>query len=377
MARRISALLHKEFIQVLRDPIALVLLLIMPVFLLFIFGYAINLDIRNIPLAVFNLDRTEFARSLTDRFITSGYFTLKKQIISENEIQELLDRGTVKAVIKIPRNFQKDILNGKNTPVQVILDGTDSNSANITMGYVKAILQAESMRVIFTLLNTNGQPFTAKSASLDIRPNIWYNPELSSINFLVPGIIGIIIMVIGAIRMSISLVREKEQGTIESLMVSPLKPIELMIGKITPYILIVFVDLLLIVLAGRCFFGVPFRGSIMLFLVLSLIFLGSALGMGLYISAISKTSQVAWLIGFLATILPSIILSGFVFPIQSMPKLIQLVTYLLPVRYYLVILRGIILKGVGFSVLYPEAIILFCFAAVTILFSSLQFKKRF
>jgi ABC-2 type transport system permease protein len=233
------------------------------------------------------------------------------------------------------------------------------------------------MRVIFKLLNTNGQPFTAKAASLDIRPNIWYNPELSSINFLVPGIIGIIIMVIGAIRMSISLVREKEQGTIESLMVSPLKPLELMLGKITPYILIVFVDLLLIVLASRYFFDVPFRGSILLFLGLSFIFLGSALGMGLYISAISKTSQVAWLIGFLTTILPSIILSGFVFPIESMPKPIQLITYLLPVRYYLVILRGIILKGVGFSVLYPQAIILFCFAAVTIFFSSLQFKKRF
>jgi len=376
MARRIKALLHKEFIQILRDPIALVLLLIMPVFLMFIFGYAINLDVRNIPLAVLDLDHSQFSRSLTDRFVTSGYFTFSRRLSRDSEVAEVLDTGAVKVVLKVPVDFQKDVLNGKNTPVQVIIDGTDSNTANIAMSYVKAILQAESMDVIFSLLNANGMPFSAKSASLDVRPNIWYNPELSSINFLIPGIIGIIIMVIGAIRMSISLVREREKGTMESLMVSPLRPLELMIGKITPYIFIVFIDLILIVLASRWFFGVPFRGSVLLFLALSFIFLGSALGMGLYISAVSKTSQVAWLIGFLVTILPSILLSGFIFPIESMPLPIQLVTYLLPVRYYLVILRGIILKGVGFSVLYPQAVILFVFAVAAIAFSSLQFKKR-
>lgn len=376
MARRINALLHKEFIQVLRDPLALILLIVLPVFLLFIFGYAINLDVRNIPLAVYNLDRTEFARTLTDRFVTSGYFVLKKQLTAENEIARVLDSGEVKVVLKIPSDFQKDVLNGKSTPVQVIIDGTDSNTANIAMSYVKAILQAESMDVIFRLINTNGQITGTTIAPLDVRPNIWYNPELSSINFLVPGIIGIIIMVIGAIRMSISLVKEREKGTMESLMVSPLRPVELMIGKITPYILIVFIDLILIVIAAKLFFGVPFRGSILLFLALSFLFLGSALGCGLYISAIAKTSQVAWLIGFLTTILPSIILSGFVFPIESMPRIIQFITYLIPVRYYLVILRGIILKGVGISVLYPQAAILLVFAVVTIFFSSLQFKKR-
>lgn len=377
MERRISALLKKEFIQVLRDPIALILLIVLPVFLLFIFGYAINLDVRNIPIAVYNLDKTEFARSLTDRFVTSGYFTLKQQITAEEEIAGMLDSGIVKVVLKIPQNFQKDIFKGKSTPVQVIIDGTDSNTANITMSYVKAILQTESMNTIFTLLNTNGQSSMQSSVSLDVRPNIWYNPALESINFLIPGIIGIIIMVIGAIRMSISLVKEREKGTLESLMVSPLRPFELMIGKITPYILIVFIDLILIVIAARLFFNVPFRGSILLFLVLSFIFLASALGVGLYISAIAKTSQVAWLIGFMGTILPSILLSGFVFPIESMPKPIQFITYLLPVRYYLTILRGIILKGVGLSVLYPQALILIGFAVVAILFSSLQFKKRF
>lgn len=376
MVRRINALLYKEFVQMLRDPLALILLIILPVFLLFIFGYAINLDVRNIPLAVYNLDRTEFSRNLIDRFATSGYFVLTRHLTDQQQATRVLDTGEVKVVLCIPRNFQKDILNGKCTPVQVLLDGTDSNTANIAMSYVKSILQTESLRVVFNLLNDNGKFRGSEIAALDLRPNIWYNPELSSINFLVPGIIGIIIMVIGAIRMSVSLVKEREKGTIESLMVSPLRPIELMIGKITPYICVVFVDLILIVVAGTFIFNVPFQGSVVLFLALSFLFLGSALGSGLYISSIAKTSQVAWLIGFLATILPSIILSGFVFPIPSMPRLIQYIAYLVPVRYYLEILRGIILKGVGISVLYPQALILLGFAVVTILFSSMRFKKR-
>jgi ABC-2 type transport system permease protein len=377
MIRRISALLYKEFIQVLRDPVALWLLLLLPVVMLLVFAYAINLDVRNIPIAVYDLDKTEMSRSLVDRFVTSGYFVLKKRLIAEHDMAGVLDRGEVKVALQIPRNFQKDISNGKSTPVQVIIDGTDSNTANITMGYVKSILAAESMKVIFQLLNSNGIASSSNMATLDVRPNIWYNPELASLNFLVPGIIGIIVMVIGAIRMSLSLVKEREKGTIESLMVSPLRPIELMIGKITPYVVIVFFDLILIVLAGRYLFNVPFRGSVPLFLFLSLLFLGSALGAGLFISAISKTSQVAWFLGFMVTILPSIILSGFIFPIESMPKPIQVVASLMPLRYYMIILRGIILKGVGWAALYEQAAILFLFAAFSMVSSSLFFKKRF
>ncbi len=377
MARRIRALIHKEFLQILRDPIAAALLIALPVFILFIFGYAINLDVRNITLAIYNLDNTEASRTLTDRFITSGYFTLTQNIVSEHEIAPMLDHGKIKVIIKIPKDFQKDIASGKSTPVQALIDGTDSNTANIVMSYIRAILQTESMHVIFSLFNSNGQINTAEMPSLDVRPNIWYNPELSSTNFLVPGIIGIIIMVIGAIRMSVSLVKEREKGTIESLMVSPLRPAELIIGKITPYIVIVFFDLILIVIAGKYAFGVPFRGNPLLFLVLSFVFLSSALGSGLFISAVSKNSQVAWLLGFFSTVLPSIMLSGFIFPIESMPLPIQVVTYLFPVRYFLTILRGIILKGVGLAVLYPQAIILVCFAVVILAVSTLQFKKRF
>jgi len=377
MARRIRALLYKEFIQVLRDPLALWLLLLLPIVMLLVFAYAINLDVRNIPIAVYDLDRTELSRSIVDRFVTSGYFVLKKRLIADSEMAGVLDRGDVKVALHFPRDFQKDIFNGKNTPLQVIIDGTDANTANITMGYVKAILAAASMNVIFDLLNSNGIAGSSSMATLDVRPNIWYNPELASLNFLVPGIIGLIVMVVGAIRMSLSLVKEREKGTIESLMVSPLRPIELMIGKISPYIVIVFFDLILIVLAGRYVFNVPFRGSVPLFLFLSFLFLGSALGAGLFISAISQTSQVAWFIGFIVTILPSIILSGFIFPLESMPRPIQIIAALMPLQYYMVILRGIILKGVGWSVLYQHAAILFLFAVVSLVGSSLFFKKRY
>ena len=376
MFRRISALLYKEFIQVLRDPVALWLLLLLPILMLVIFAYAINLDVRNIPLAVYDLDRTELSRSLVDRFVTSGYFVLEKRLSAEHEIAGVLNRGQAKVALQIPKDFQREIFNGKATPVQVIIDGTDSNTANITMGYVKSILAAASLNVMFSLLNANGIAGIAGAAQLDVRPNIWYNPELASMNFLVPGIIGIIIMVIGAIRMSLSLVKEREMGTIESLMVSPLRPLELMIGKVVPYIIIVFIDLILIVAAACLLFHVPFRGSIILFLFLSLLFLGSALGAGLFISAVSKTSQVAWLLGFFVTILPSIILSGFIFPIESMPAAIQVISYLMPLRYYMIVLRGIILKGVGWSVLYPQALILFAFAVLSLGGSSLFFRKR-
>lgn len=377
MVQRIGTLVRKEFIQIVRDPVALGLMIALPVLLLFIFGYAINLDVKNISMAVFDQDNSKTSRSVTESFVSSGYFFPRQIIQSEAEITELLDKGAITVVLRFPANFQRDLLSGKNTPVQVVIDGTDSNTANIVMSYTKAILQAESMDVMFSLLNTAGLMEMDALPVLDIRPNIWYNPELSSSNFLVPGIIGIIIMVIGAIRMSVSLVKEKEQGTIESLMVSPLKAHELMIGKMVPYIVIVFIDLLLIVFCAQWFFNVPFRGSFFFFLVVSFVYLGAALGVGLYISAISKTTQTAWILGFLITIMPSIMLSGFIFPIESMPKFVQFITYLFPVRYFLTILRGIILKGVGFSILYPETIILIGFTLVAIALCSLTFKKRY
>ena len=347
-----------------------------PVFILLLFGYAINLDIKHIPLAVYDQDRSVDSRELTESFIQSGYFDLKDRFFSEKQINPGVDNREVKVVLRIPPNFSQDIHKEKSCPVQIIIDGSDNNTATITMGYSKAIIQKFSRRILGELLLNKRLAISGQLPSIDLRPNIWYNPELKSSIFLIPGLIGIILMAIAVIMTSITIVREKERGTMESLLVAPIRPIELMIGKITPYVVICFVSLVLIVFLSRPIFNLPFRGSLLTLLCLSTIFIAASLGIGLYISNIADTTQTAWLLGFLSSLLPAMLLSGFIFPIESMPLLIQLVTYFLPIRYFLVILRGIILKGVGITILYPEALILVIFALATITISTLQFKKK-
>jgi ABC-2 type transport system permease protein len=260
--------------------------------------------------------------------------------------------------------------------VQLIIDAADNNTANILMGYANAIIPQFSREMLNELLVSQAMSFPAQLPSVDLRPTIWYNPELKSTFFLIPGLIGMLLMSITVIRTSITIVREKERGTMESLLVTPIKPIELMIGKITPYIIISFIILALILVLTRVVFQVPFRGNLLTFFGLSGLFVAATLGMGLFISNVADTAQTAWLMGFLSSILPAIILSGFIFPIESMPYPIQLITYLFPIRYFIVILRGIILKGVGLTALYPEALALLIFALVIITTSALRFKKK-
>jgi len=352
------------------------MLIFFPMFVLFLFGYAINLDITHIPLAVYDQDRSEDARTLTDKFIQSGYFDLAQRLYSETQINPCVDKREVKVVLNIPQDFSQDIHNGKETPVQLIIDGSDNNTATIIMGYANSIITTFAREMLGELLLSQGMTFPAQLPTVDLRPNIWYNPELKSSIFLIPGLIGMILMSITVIRISITIVREKERGTMEGLLVAPLKPIELMIGKIIPYIVIAYVSLALIMLLSRFLFQIPLRGNIFTLFGLSGIFIAASLGIGLYISNVAETAQTAWLMGFLSSILPTIILSGFIFPIESMPYPIQLITYLFPIRYFLVILRGIILKGVGITILYPEALILLIFALAMITISALRFKKK-
>lgn len=376
MLRRISAIIYKEYLHISRDRIALIMLIVFPVFNLFLFGVAINLDIKHIPLVVYDQDWSEDSRELTESFIQSGYFDLKEHLFSEKQINTTVDRREAKVVLNIPPDFSQDIHKAKNTPVQLILDGSDNNTATITMGYSKTIIQKFSRQILGELLLNKGMAFPAQLPSVDLRPNIWYNPELKSSLFLIPGIIGIILMTITVIRTSITIVREKERGTMESLLVAPLRPLELMIGKIVPYIVIAFISLVLIIFISRFIFQVPFRGNLITLLGLSGIFIAASLGIGLYISNVAETAQTAWLMGFLSSILPALILSGFIFPIESMPYPVQLITYLFPIRYFLVILRGVILKGVDITILYKEALILLIFALVMITISTLRFKKK-
>jgi ABC-2 type transport system permease protein len=244
------------------------------------------------------------------------------------------------------------------------------------MGYANSIIPKFSRDMLGALLRNEGMSLPSQLASVDLRPSIWYNPELKSTIFLVPGLIGLLLMSITVIRTSITIVREKERGTMESLLVTPLKPLELMIGKITPYIIISFIILALILLLARYIFQVPIRGNLLTLFSISGLFIAATLGLGLFISNSADTAQTAWLMGFLSSILPAIILSGFIFPIESMPYPIQLITYLFPIRYFLVMLRGILLKGVGITVVYPEALILLMYALVIIAASVLRFKKK-
>ena len=376
MFRRIAVIIYKEYLHISRDIIALGMLIFFPVFALFLFGVAINLDIKNISLAVYDLDKSSDSRTLAEKFIQSGYFRLKDHLTTEKHINPTIDAAEVNVLLRFPKDFSQDIHSGMGTDVQLIIDAADNNTANIIMGYANSIIPQFSREMLNQLLVSQGMSFPAQLPSVDLRPNIWYNPELKSNFFLIPGLIGMLLMSITVIRTSITIVKEKERGTMESLLVTPIKPIELMIGKITPYIIISFIILALILLLARVVFQVPFRGNLLTFFGLSGLFVAATLGIGLFISNVADTAQTAWLMGFLSSILPAIILSGFIFPIESMPYPIQLVTYLFPIRYFIVILRSIILKGVGLTSLYPEALALFTFALFIITISALKFKKK-
>jgi ABC-2 type transport system permease protein len=359
--------MYKELFHIGRDRIALLMLIIFPVFVLFLFGFAINLDISHVRLAVFDRDQSQLSRRLSDKFIQSGYFDLVERLYAMEQITSSVDRRRAKVALHIPLDFARDIRRDRTTPVQIIIDAADNNTANIIMGYSSVIMAIFSREMLEKLIASRAMHFPTRLPGVDLRPAIWYNPELKSSIFLIPGLIGMIL---------ITIVKEKEMGTMEGLLVSPLKPIELMAGKIIPYIIIAFVSLILILLLSRLIFAVPFRGSLLTFFLLSALFIAASLGMGLYISTVAQTAQTAWMMGFLSSMLPAIILSGFIFPIESMPRAIQLVTYLFPIRYYMVILRGIILKGAGMAILYPEAITLLFFALALITASALKFKKR-
>jgi ABC-2 type transport system permease protein len=376
MLRRISAVMYKEWFHIARDRIALLMLIFFPVFVLFLFGFAINLDISHIRLAVFDRDQSQLSRRLSDTFIQSGYFDLVERLHAIEQITSSVDRRKAKVALHIPLDFARDIRRDRATPVQIIIDAADNNTANIILGYSSAVMATFSREMLDELMVSRAMNVPAPLPGIDLRPAIWYNPELKSSIFLIPGLIGMILMSITVIRISITIVKEKEMGTMEGLLVSPLKPIELMAGKIIPYIIIAFVSLVLILILSRLMFEVPFRGSLLTFFVLSALFIAASLGMGLYISTVAQTAQTAWLMGFLSSILPAIILSGFIFPIESMPRPIGFFTYIFPIRYYMVILRGIILKGAGMAILYPEAIILLLFALVLITASALKFKKK-
>jgi len=364
---RIRQMVIKEFIQVLRDKRMKAIVFVVPVLQTLVFGFAVTTDVSSIPTAVMDLDRSYESRELVRRFTASGYFLIKALPGSPAEVQEVLDRSEVTVVLQINRGFSSDLKRGIRTAVQVIADGTESNTATVALDYTTRIIQKYSLDIAGQSART--------SARIDVRQRAWYNPELKSKNYNVPGVIAMVIMLTSLLLTSMAVVREREIGTMEQLMVTPLRPLELILGKTIPFALIGFFDMVLITALGVLIFSIPINGPLWLLPLSTAIYLLSVLGIGLFISTIAMTQQQALMASFLFY-MPAILLSGFMFPIENMPILFQYLTYANPLRYFLVIIRGIFLKGNGFNILWPQLSALLILGAVVITLSSIRFRKR-
>ncbi len=371
MFDRIKYILIKEFIQIFRDPRMKAVIFIMPIIQVMIFGYAVTTDVKNIPTAIYDLDKSPQSRSLIREFSYSRYFNIKRNISTDREQETLIDKSVVNTVIRINRGFAQDISSGRTAQVQLIVDGTDSNTAAIILNYANQIIERYSSKIF----NEHSGIVLSNVARIELKHRAWFNENLESRNFYVPGVIALIVMLITLLLTSMAIVREKEIGTIEQLMVSPIRPFELILGKLTPFALIGLADAVLVTLVGVLWFKVPIQGNMLLLLGSTCLYLLTTLGIGLFISTVASTQQEAMMSTFFFYF-PAVLLSGFMFPIANMPKIIQYITYLNPLRYFLVILRGIFLKGSGVDVLWPQMLILSVMGIGILLLSSMRFQKR-
>jgi len=372
--KRIRAIAWKEFVQVKRDPRSMGLALAIPIFLLLIFGYGLSLDIDHVKTLVWNQDASsQLSRDFLLNFKNSKYFEITGYTDNYKEIQHQIDSGEVLMALIIPKDFSRYIKSGQTAPLQLIVDGSDANTATIAMGYVRTVVSNYNVNLLNTTL---AQCDIRKPKSIDARSRIWFNMGLTSTWFIVPGVISMIIMIIAALVTSTCIAREWERGTMEQLISTPVKGPELIIGKFIPYFAIGFFDLTVGVIMARTLFGVPFRGSYLLLFFLSSLFLTGALSQGIYISVVARTQLMASQLASLSTMIPTVLLSGFIYPIFNMPKFIQAVTYLIPARYYIVILRELFLKGGTMNNMWDEALFLFLFAFFMFGFAIRRFRKK-
>jgi len=373
MWERIYTLLVKEFLQALRDPRMRAVIFLAPVVQLIVFGYAVTMDVKNIRTVVYDLDRTPESRELLSRFFASGYFKPVEYVSHVNRIRDLMDRGKTDTAIQINRGFSAKLTAYEKVSIQMILDGTDSNTASIVTAYTAQIIQKYNRDLAIEAV---GLPEGASlNKGIDLRSRAWFNVNLESRMFVIPGVVALIGTIVMLLLTSMAIVREREVGTMEQLIVTPLRPVELILGKIIPFGLIGLFDMALIMVVAVFWFEIPIRGSIFLIFISTLLFLLPTLGTGLFISTISTTQQQAMMTTFFFDF-PAILLSGFVFPISSMPNIVQWITYANPLRYFLVIIRGIFLKGVGVEVLWPHMMAMGILGVLVFILSSLKFTKR-
>jgi len=370
---RIKPVVKKEFRQIFRDKRSLGLLLVLPAFLLIMYGYALNFDVKHLSLAVLDQEKSQRSRDFLEGFRHTEYFDLKYDLTNQKQIDDLMEKGNIQIALVIPWDFSRSLIAGRETSVQVIIDGEETGIAGTAIGYVNAIVQSYTTRIVIEALESKGGG--ELSVPVELRPRVWFNPELKSVRFLIPGLMAFVLMITVVISTAFSVVREIERGSIEQIIVSPLRPHELIIGKIVPYALISLISAHSVLLFGDLLFDVSIKGNYAWLLTGILFFLVCGLGLGLLISTIASTQQVAFMLAVITTMLPTFILSGFIFPIRNMPAVIQAVTYLIPARYFLVILRGVMLKGVGLSAFGGELAILAGFAVLTLILSSLRMSK--
>jgi len=374
MNSRLVSIIRKEFIQITRDRRTLIIILIIPIMQLFLLGYSATSDVRNVPLAVFDQCRCTESRRLLDAYRAADYFRLAYDVGSEDDIRILIERGEARAGLIIPPDYNLRLADG-NAEVAFILDGSDAAAGSTAFSAATLIGQAHATQLMMERLQRSGMNVENFQPPLQVRTRVWYNPDLVSSYFMIPGVIGMILFAITSILTATAIVRERERGTIEQLIVTPIQPWELVVGKILPYVILAFIDTLEVLAIGHWWFGVPVRGDLGLILGCSGLLLLSGLGIGLFASTIANTQQEAMLTVWM-TLLPSIFLSGFFFPLEAMPKVLQWVSYIIPLRYYLVIIRALLIKGVGAGAIWNEILALTLFGIAIMGAASVRFRKR-
>lgn len=373
MFARIMPIIRKEFIHIIRDPRTLMVMFVTPLLQLILLGYAATTDVRNIAIAVFDQDHSPQSRELIAAFVQSGQFAVVQQVASESDLGRLIDAGTIRAGLIIPPTYASDLLAGRGAQAAFVLDGSEPSVANTALSSARLIGQYHATDVMQQTAARNG--LRPPTPPLEVRTRVWFNPDMLSAVFIVPGLIGLVLQLQATLLTASSIVRERERGTIEQLIVTPIRPLELVIGKLLPYAIVAFGIMLEVLVIGTLWFRVPIQGSVPLLLGIACLFLMSSLAVGLLISTVANTQQEAFLMTFM-TLLPSVFVSGLQYPIEAMPKFLQFVSGVIPLTYFLTVVRGIVIKGVGVEALGRQIIALAVFSAVLLFVASRRFHKR-
>ncbi|HXV25989.1 MAG TPA: ABC transporter permease [Alphaproteobacteria bacterium] len=358
---RVGAVIEKEMKEIVRDPITVAVALLMPMVMLFLFGYAISLDVDDVSLGILDYDRTPASRELVDRFIESGYFQLAESYASANSVEDGLQRNVIRLALIIPRGFQELIARGGISPVQVLVDGTYSATANLAATYAQTIISGFA---------------NDTSPLVQVQARVWYNPSLRSVNYVVPGLFGVILMAFPPLLTALAITREKETGSIQQIFASPLTPTEFLAGKLVPYGFIAFMQIAMVIAVGFLWFGVPLRGNLLLLAAAGLVYVFCTVGIGLLVSTVTRSQLVAMLLALIITLMPSFLFSGFLFPIFTMPYVLQLYTRIFPTRYFVDLSRGIVLKGAALPDLWPSVALLMAYTVAIFMLAAWRFRKK-